>query len=81
MHSPDLGIRVDRELQARNNSEKSQGSGGSKPLVIIFIFLDVSNRASSIDDIITEDDASEDEPELMKGPINPIADAAKPSQV
>ncbi|WP_201574113.1 hypothetical protein [Psychrobacter sp. H8-1] len=37
--------------------------------------------ASSIDDIITEDDVSEDEPELMKGPINPIADAAKPSQV
>lgn len=32
------------------------------------------------DDIISDKDASDEEPELMKGPINPIADATEPSQ-
>ncbi len=34
----------------------------------------------SSEDIISEKDKNDDEPEMMKGPINPIADATDPSQ-
>ncbi|MGM8886028.1 hypothetical protein ACS8FD_08795 [Psychrobacter sp. 1U2] len=36
--------------------------------------------ASNGDDIISEKDKVDDEPELMQGPINPIDDATEPSQ-
>lgn len=32
------------------------------------------------DDIITDKDKTDDEPEMMNGPINPVADATEPSQ-
>lgn len=78
---PDLGLGIDGQLEASNNTEKTQRGGSSKPLVIFLILLNGPDLAVAVDNVHGQDTSHDNGIVSERGSVSTHGDAATNADV
>ena len=81
LSSPDLSLRVNSNLDAADNAEKTQRCRSSKPLVIILVLLDGPNLTTAVNDVQGQDTSYDNGIVSQRGSVGAHGDASADANI